>query len=187
MPKIRIQAKEGSGDFELYPKGTYDFQMVEVSTDQSKKDGAEQQKIVFEIMEGDYQGKKVHQWFPYDEKLGWRLRSLADACDVQYEVVDESKPECPVIEIDTDDFLQRVVRAELSHYVNKEKDQTYHNLRKFEVSPLNPDYDALIAKQQPATEELAEAAPAAAAQPAARSTQAQPPRRRPPTGAGAKA
>lgn len=135
MAKLVFKGKE-QGEFELITPGIYEFQIVKADITQDKA-GEQQAHCEFEIAEGDMTGKKVPQWFGADEKRGWVLRNLLDATNTPYTVLEEGdENNAPTLDMDTDDLLQKFVRAELSHYENKNTGKTYHNLGKWEASPL---------------------------------------------------
>jgi hypothetical protein len=165
MAKLIFKGKEG-GEFELITPGIYEFQIIKAVMTQDK-DGNPQMQCDFEIAEGDLVGKKVPQWFGAEEKRGWVIRNLLDATNTPYDTLEEGDDNnAPTLEFDTDDLLQKFVRAELTHYDNKAKGKVYHNLGKWEASPLQAAAEG-TQEQAPTPEEpKAAAKPAEAAKPA---------------------
>lgn len=168
--KIKFRSKEGGGDFTLVPAGTYDLQIVSIDPDATGKDGEPQVKIEFEIAGGtDYDGVKIPKWIGLDDKWGWQLRLICEAAGVDFEEIEEEEVGGKVVktlEFDPDELLQRYVRAEVDHWTNDKKKQTYHNLKEFAPSPLQAQADG-----------NASTAPASA--PASAPSNGDPPRRRP--------
>lgn len=164
MAKLVFKGKEG-GDFELITPGIYEFQIVSAVTTQDKN-GNPQLKAEFEIAEGDLTGKKVPQWMGSGDERGWVIRNLLDATNTPYEIEDEGdKNNPPTCSFDTDDLLQKFVRAELTHWYNEAKQKTYHNLTKFEASPLQAAAEgSSSAEDKPAEDKPAEEAKPAAAE-----------------------
>jgi len=165
MAKLILKAKEGGGDFELITPGTYDFCIVSAKATEDK-DGNPQMHAEFEIAEGELAGKKTPQWLGTTEERGWALKALLDAAGVPYEVLEAGDEQnAPTLSFDTDDCLMRFVRAELSHYTNTRTNKTYHNLGKWEASPLQAAAEGNSSTEQ-AAPPAETAAPAEAPKPA---------------------
>lgn len=163
MAKFVFKKKEG-GEFELITPGHYDLMIVKAEI-AAGRDDEPQLATEFEIAEGPEAGKKIPQWFGSSDKRGWVIGAICDAANVPYEVLeegDENNP--PTISFDTEDLIGRYVRAELTHYYNKDKDQTYHNLKKWEPSPLQAAAEGTApAGDKPAGETKSETKPAESA------------------------
>jgi hypothetical protein len=135
MAKFVFKKKEG-GEFELITPGVYDLMVVKAEI-VAGRDDEPQLAAEFEIAEGPEAGKKIPQWFGSSDKRGWVIGAILDAANVPYEVLEEGDDNNPpTISFDTEDLLGRYVRADLTHFYNEKKDQTYHNLKKWEASPL---------------------------------------------------
>lgn len=162
MAKLTFKGKEG-GDFELITPGVYEFMIVKAEITEDR-DHNPQLHCEFEIVDGPETSKKIPQWFGTTDKRGWAIRNLCDATNTTYDIVEEGEGDNPpVLDMETDDLLQKYVRAELTHFKNQNTGKTYHNLGKFELSPLQAAAEGGSTKK-PADAPASDAKPAEAAE-----------------------
>ena len=132
MAKIQFKGKEG-GSFTLITPGDYDFQIESCEMVDSKKD-VDQVKVVLKIVDGPFANESLPKWIGLDDKQGWVLRQLLDATGTPYALGEAAEGEVPTCDFDTDDLLQRYVKATITHFFHKEKQKTYHNVDGFKAS-----------------------------------------------------
>lgn len=115
MPRIKVTG--GEPEFKLYPKGTYDIVVDDVTEGASRTKGTSQLIVKGRIQGGPNDGSKVTDFFARTENSGWRIKALLDACGIDYDEVDtgaQSASGKPLKnwEFDTDDLAGCVYQCD---------------------------------------------------------------------------
>lgn len=180
MPKIVMTGKQNTGgEWKPLPSGDYDVQIDKVESGTSKSSGAPQLILTGHVTDGPQATKSVTIFYSQKENSIWKIQSLLDAAEVNYEAAeledkDEKGNHKIELEFDTDDLVGCTVRYTVSTRDYQGKQQNDFNKERSpkgtpaaSKAPAGRTAPAAAAGAAPAQQQQQAAAPAQAAAAAA--------------------
>jgi hypothetical protein len=161
---MTIRYNQSENTFTPHPDGTYDLE-IESAEQTTSKNGNEQLKVLFLILGGERDGKKLTQWYSLTPQSAWKIDALTEATGCPREQVGEDEKGKPIFSFEESELVGLKLTADVySEEYNGKTNNRMKNERAYtEPAPVGKKAAPKLASVQATKPAPAKVAPKAAA------------------------